>query len=385
MADDSTQEMADDASADGGLPPEPRCAGGTATAGRAPDEPGLHRLLAFLQEPVFVVGLDRRVLIANPGARALLGAEPTGSDLAEHLADEPAALDTYLRRCSGSGSPVIGALTPRGREDAQRLQVQGACFERSADGRPVSVVLRLRPGATSEFSVLARQVQELNREVRRRRSAQSALEEALRHKETLLRELHHRVKNHTQMLLGMLSLAAREAQVPELGDFIGRFRARLAAIGAAQQLMYSAENMEAVPARGFLEQLCRAVAQDWPPQTTLSCFADNIELRNDVAPSLALIVNELVANAYRHGLGPDGGRAAVTLERQGEQLTLSVWDSGGRWPEGAEAAETARRSSGLSLVRGLCRQLGGSLEVARGEGTRCLVSLPRPAVERSRP
>jgi two-component sensor histidine kinase len=343
-----------------------------------PDASEFGRLLDFLQEPVFLVDGAGRVVRANAAATSLFGGAPVDRPLAALVADAPARVETYLRRCAGSGSPVPGALTLATPTGNRKLQVQGAAFERPGpDGSRASVILRCRPDATSEFSILGRKVEELNREVRQRRRAQAALEEALRHKETLLGELHHRVKNHTQMLLGMLSLAARQARTEELKIFIGALRSRLLAIGSAQQLMYQAGQLDTVGAPEFVARLCTAIGETWPEGALLSGAADNLELRNDVTASLALIVNELTANALKHGLEFGPGRVEVRLERCDGGIVLTVWDSGGRWRE----SDGTSQSSGLSLVRGLCRQIGGAFDIRAGDGTFCAVRFPYQAVE----
>lgn len=343
-----------------------------------PDASDFRRLLEFLQEPVFLVDGAGRVLRANAAAAALLGHDPVGEPLAALAHDAPEALATYLRRCAGSGRPVPGALTLATPEGKRKLQVRGAVFDRAAaDAASPTVILRCRPEATSEFSILGRKVEELNREVRHRRRAQTALEEALRHKETLLGELHHRVKNHTQMLLGMLSLAGRGARTEELKVFIDALRSRLLAIGSAQQLMYQAGQLDTVGAPDFVARLCAAIGETWPEGAQLSGSADNLELRNDVTASLALIVNELTTNALKHGLGFGPGRVEVRLERCDGGIVLTVWDSGGRWCDGEET----RRSSGLSLVHGLCRQIDGSFDIDSGDGTFCTVRFPYHVVE----
>ncbi len=341
-----------------------------------PETDAFRRLLEFLPEPVFVLDSAGRVEEANAAARALLGADPVGRPLADRLAGDAEATRVFLRRCAGSGRPLVGSLTLRTADGERRMPVQGAALGRPAPGTAAGVVLRCRPEAASEFSILARKVDDLNREIRQRRRAQAALEEALRHKDMLLDELHHRVKNHTQMLLGMLSLSGRQTDSPELKAFIADLRARLQAIGAAQQLMYQAGQLEAVPARGFLERLCAAISESWPDSAELAAEAEDVVLRNDVTASLALIVNELAANALKHGLRFGPGRVVVALRRDGGELLLTVADSGAGWRTPPED----HRSSGLTLVRGLCRQIGGSFDIGSDAGTCCALRFPHRSV-----
>jgi two-component sensor histidine kinase len=88
---------------------------------------------------------------------------------------------------------------------------------------------------------------------------------------------------------------------------------------------------------------------------------------------LALIVNELLTNAAKHGINGRGtGEIMVALLRDGDHLVLSVEDDGPGFP----LKDTGRRSSGLGLVRGLSQQLRGSFTVESGSGGRCVVRFP---------
>jgi two-component sensor histidine kinase len=83
---------------------------------------------------------------------------------------------------------------------------------------------------------------------------------------------------------------------------------------------------------------------------------------------LALILNELLTNAVKHGMKERQGKIQVGLERTDDSYVLHVEDEG----PGFELAAVARRSSGLQLVQGLARQLRGRFEVRR-DPTRCTI------------
>ncbi len=77
-----------------------------------------------------------------------------------------------------------------------------------------------------------------------------------------------------------------------------------------------------------------------------------------------------MTNAAKYGL-PDGrGRITIALERQGGLFSLIVHDCGPGIPEAAQI----RRSSGIGLVRGLCRQIGARLSTDNDRGTRVVVA-----------
>lgn len=315
-----------------------------------------------------------RVEMANDAARRLFGRELIGSELAERVT-APQDLLRYLVRCSGSNRPTIGSATFCLAEGGERkLQLEAGLF-RAGDGAGLArLIVRCRPRGAEEFSILGRKIRELNAEIRQRRRVQAALEESLGQKDMLLRELQHRTKNHTQMLLGMFSTLAAGARSEEARELLQTALARLRSIGAAQQLMYEVERLDTVPAAMLVRGVCEAIAESWPSGIELGVDTEDAALPNDVAVPVALILNELLSNALKHGLGFGTGRVAVDLHRVDRDLVLSVWDSG----RGMAPGTGEGRSSGLSIVRGLCRQIGGRFDTTAGEGMRVTVRFPNP-------
>ena len=328
------------------------------------------RLFELIQDPAFILDEGGRIERANPAARTLLGIDPTGCDMLDLVRADPQDLRTYLRRCAGTTRPLPGALTLRtANGEAKKWQCQGVRFSGGSDGEGARILLTYRRHGVQEFSVLGQKLRELNDEVRYRRRVQAELEEVLGEKDRLLHELQHRLKNHTQMLIAMFRTAARDAGTDERRAFAEAILARLQAIGTAQSFMYEMTQWKVVSAERFLTTLCESVAASWPTDATLTVEVDDVELDNNQAVPLALIVNELTTNALAHGLLFGAGRVEVALRRAGDELVLSVRDSGVGW----NGAIVEGSSSGLPLVKGLCRQIGASFEVASQSGTCCIV------------
>jgi signal transduction histidine kinase len=95
---------------------------------------------------------------------------------------------------------------------------------------------------------------------------------------------------------------------------------------------------------------------------------DAVRLSNDAAMPLALIANELLTNAVKYGLNGQAVRTIrVRLRREDDSFLFYVEDDG----PGFDLQLVQQRSSGLKLVQGLARQLGGKFEVIRTPATRC--------------
>jgi two-component sensor histidine kinase len=182
--------------------------------------------------------------------------------------------------------------------------------------------------------------------------------------------LNHRVKNNMQMLQSLLGVAARQAGSAEAREVLEEASGRISAMAAAQRVLYTTPDATRFNARDFLNTVCETTKQTFSQELDIDCEADSIELPNDAAIPLALIVNELVTNAVKHGLnGRGAGTIRVRLTRENDSFLVYVEDDG----PGFHLPSVQRRSSGLALVQGLARQLRGEFEVTRTPATRCSV------------
>jgi PAS domain S-box-containing protein len=186
----------------------------------------------------------------------------------------------------------------------------------------------------------------------------------------LLNELNHRVKNNMQMLQILLEAGVRRARSPEAREVLEEASGRVIAMAAAQRVLYTTHDATRFSARDFLTTVCETAKQTFPQDVEMDFEADDVELSNDAAMPLALIANELLTNAVKYGLnGRSDGTLRVRLRRENDSFLFYVEDDG----PGFDLQSVQRRWSGLALVQGLARQLGGKFEVTRTPGTRCSV------------
>ncbi|MBZ9657487.1 PAS domain S-box protein [Mesorhizobium sp. ESP-6-4] len=186
----------------------------------------------------------------------------------------------------------------------------------------------------------------------------------------LLDELNHRVKNNMMMLKSLLSVAARTSKSSEARTVLDEASKRVAAMAAAQRVLYDTPDAINFGAGPFLGAVCETARQMFPPAVQLFCEADPIQLPNDIAMPLALTINELLINAVKYGLPGNGpGTIRVSIRQNGRAISLVVEDEG----PGFELSSVRSSSSGLRLVEGLVRQIGGTFEVSR-HPSRCTVT-----------
>lgn len=320
----------------------------------------------FIREPVVVFAGDGRIIEMNRPAQARFGA---AADNWRHLFVDLDGLQDLLERASGSADPVLGALRLAGPASAEvDTKVEALALRRAG---AIDYAIKLRDAAGDQFSALTAQVRELNGEISVRRRVQAELEESLAHNKVLYRELQHRTKNHLQMILALVSSAGRESEDPARKQFVKMLQSKLAALFDAQRLMYAEDAGKGLRVDQMLSALAETVQTLAGVRITIEVRAEPIVAPNDLAFPLALIANELLTNAVKYANGP---AAAVSLDfvRVGDEAVLTVRDNG----PGFAPSASGPSSSGLGLVRGLCRQIGGQFTLQSDDGAVAVVSFP---------
>ena len=199
-------------------------------------------------------------------------------------------------------------------------------------------------------------------------------------RETLFRELQHRVSNNIQMVASLLSLQKREVADPAARDALDEAARRLGTIGRLHRQLHDPQG-GFLGLGPFLEQICHDVL-DSAAHDGVTCSVDvdrALVLDPDRAIPVALIVVEAVSNAIEHGFaGRHGGEIRVKLDGQTPdgRRTLLIADDGKGLPDGFALEKSD--SLGLSIACALARQIGGDFMLCRGAngGTEARLVLP---------
>ena len=237
--------------------------------------------------------------------------------------------------------------------------------------RPVLVsrsVLRRSPGEEPEMVCVAQDVTAL-------KEVEDALQQSLAEKDVLLREVHHRVKNNLQVVCSLLHA---EAQAVRDLDARRRFEVvqqRIRSMTAIHEQLYRSDDLSQVDFGAYLRELgAHLTTAHGGIRERLHVDAESIRLPLAVALPAGIIVHELVANAFEHAHPEEEGHdrtigsVTVTFRRANSEAALRVCDDGvgpDGWAEedARKGGERANTGVGLRLVRGLTRQLRGTLRV----------------------
>ena len=246
-------------------------------------------------------------------------------------------------------------------EEGWRVRKDGSVFWASV----VITALRDASGKLRGFGKITHDLTD-------RKKKQEAIEASLKEKETLLKEVYHRVKNNLQVVTSLLNMQVRS--VPEgLGRIALKESAdRIRAMALVHEKLYQSGNLASVPLGDYIDDLCRSMAIAAAADArgvTITNDIEPIDIGLDTAIPLGLILNELVSNSLKHAF-PRGrpGTVKVGLHHgSNDTLVLSVSDNGVGMSHGTKA--TSNTSLGLKLVDTLVAQLDGELQFESGPGT----------------
>ncbi len=210
------------------------------------------------------------------------------------------------------------------------------------------------------------------RDIGERKAAEAQIRTSLQEKEILLREIHHRVKNNLQVISHLLFLQFQHFRDPDVRDLFRESQARIRTMALVHESLYRSDDLSLVDVSQYLQSLTSQIMQSYSlhhSNVGLVVKADPFRMAADTVIPCALIVNELLGNALKHGF-PEAraGRVWVTFRALPEGLfTLQVKDDGVGFPEGVDFRQS--RTLGMSLVTQLAAQLGADLTLDREGGT----------------
>lgn len=206
------------------------------------------------------------------------------------------------------------------------------------------------------------------------------IENSLKEKEILLKEIHHRVKNNLQIISSLLNLQAKGLKDDETKKVMNEARARIASMALIHQKIYQSGNLGSVDLQTYIEQMVQSL------ETTFNSSNKNISyyinthgiiLDIDTSIPLGLIINELLTNSYKYAfVNREAGMIIVNLEKKtAEELELEVADNGVGLPPDFDA--NTLNSLGLKLVKGLANQIKGIVRFENKNGTHCYITIKK--------
>ena len=200
------------------------------------------------------------------------------------------------------------------------------------------------------------------------------IENSLVEKDSLLKEIHHRVKNNLQMVSSLLSLQTKNTRSKAAIEALEEGKSRVKAMALIHQKLYQNEDLSVIEMQGYIESLINSVQSVFKKgghNININIDAEGVELDIDRAIPFGLILNELVSNSFKYAFPEDheNPKIYIHLRQNGPEGFFEYSDNGVGLPEDSE--ERANSSMGIRLINRLVNQLQSKLNVDKtNEGVR---------------
>jgi PAS domain S-box-containing protein len=229
----------------------------------------------------------------------------------------------------------------------------------------------------NHLSLMAFQNVQQARSITERRSAETELEKLVMEKETLLKELQHRVKNSLNIVTSLLALEEKNLPDERSRAIFTNTRTRINSMSVVYERLYRAGGVNRVDLGAYIDSLAVSLQSTYMPEDGKVAVEKAIEeLWLDVKSvvPLGLIMNELISNALKYA-GIKHGKVTIRIvvRRSGDTAELRVEDNGVGLPTGFSVEET--QSMGFLLVKMLTQQIDGTLTVDSSPGSGTAVAV----------
>lgn len=205
-----------------------------------------------------------------------------------------------------------------------------------------------------------------------RKEMEDELRKALKEKESLLREVHHRVKNNLQVISSLLNLQMATIKDAQVAQLFKECQVRISSIALLHDTLHRSNDLSSINMPEYLRTLighvCRSYGVD-PSHLMLELAAEDIAFDVDTGLTCGLIVDELLTNCLKHAF-PNGRSGRITVElraEEGKGFLLRVSDDGIGLPH--DGVLNNPDSLGLELVSLMADKLEGTVSLQSGMGT----------------
>ena len=207
------------------------------------------------------------------------------------------------------------------------------------------------------------------------------ISDALRSKEVLLKEIHHRVKNNLQVISSLLSLQSRQLEDDTAREALQSGRNRVKSMALIHEKLYQDEDLVGVDVPGYINKLTSSLVGSYKTSDKdihIRTDIDPLKLDVDTIIPIGLILNELISNALKYAFDEDHkGTIVVSLRKEKDAIKLQVSDDGQGLP--ATFSIENSRSLGYRLIKAFSDKLNATLTVEYPPtGTRVSMLIPNP-------
>lgn len=233
------------------------------------------------------------------------------------------------------------------------------CFENVGSPREWSL-------QEQKFGLVAAQLLSLTIETYNKQKAKIELEHALKEKNILLQEVNHRVKNNLAIVSSLLNLQSEKSKDDYHKTLFTDCQNRINSIASVHELIYKTNSFSSINFKEYLNQIIDHIAKSFDPNDTVKINKGITDVDLDISTSisLALIVNEIMTNAYKHAFkDKSNSQIDISLLENNKHVFLNIKDNG----VGFNQNTISKNSSGLEILKGLIEQIDATYDLKTNE------------------
>lgn len=237
-----------------------------------------------------------------------------------------------------------------------------------------SLLWKVLAGFVVVFIVMAFWNRKLASEIKIRKKAEERSRNLLKEKELLLQEVHHRIKNNMNTVKGLLTLQISAEENPKVAASLRDTESRVQSMIILYDRLYSTEHYRELSVKEYLQSLIDEIVFSFPKSSIVKIETEieDFILNVNILSPLGIILNEILTNIMKYAFTDrDSGEITLTAALNQNHVRISIQDNGIGFPESIDFRNT--KSFGLDLVNMLTEQIGGSIKLERGEGTRFIL------------
>lgn len=243
------------------------------------------------------------------------------------------------------------------------------------NGKEFPVEIGLNPIRTPAGMIVLASVIDITE----RKHQEEQLKAALKEKDLLLSEIHHRVKNNLQIIDSLLGMQSDTLHNNTAIEVLKESQNRVKSMALIHQILYQSLDFSRIDFSSFIQSLVNSLSTSYALNSAriqLNIDTDQVLIPIDVSIPLGLILNELCTNAMKYAFPEDrSGNINITLKHQdSNHFLVQVSDNGIGIPEDFDFANTP--SLGLQLVQLLSEQISAKLTIQRSNPTRFTLIVP---------
>lgn len=204
-----------------------------------------------------------------------------------------------------------------------------------------------------------------------------ALETALETNKTLIKEIHHRVKNNLQIVSSLLNIQSLYEKEEGVVEAIQTGKNRIQSLSILHQNLYTNEDLEMISVRKYLTDLLDNINASFDARgksIQIHSQIDDLQMHIDKVVSLGLLSNEIVTNSIKHGIQDEGLRIDYSLQRTPSEVVLIIKDNGPGLPYDKLPLKT--KSVGVQLIRSFSQKLKAQIKIENTNGAKYIFYIP---------